>query len=156
MKRIFITLCILIAALSFTNCTKESASCDGLSPLPIKLDTIKIESSMKGWELYSWPSEVEGCRKWNYALLPGTNRLKSYNEVTNDAVLKVTGENQLKLLLSKFPANQTILWVGDKWLSDVWGQSNINYGNLKLPSSLVTNEIKQHCVEKGLQLTIAQ
>lgn len=154
MKKLFIPLTILFLSLVFTACTKDSPNCDCLASLPDKLQTIKIELSMKGWELYSWQENTEGCTKWNYALLPGTNKLKTYNEVTVDALLKVSGEQQLKLLLNKFPANESILWVGEKWLSNVWGQSNVNYGNLRLPSTTVLDEIKQHCVQKGLQLTI--
>ena len=60
-------------------------------------------------------------------------------------MLKGRGEKQLKLLLSKFPVNLNNIWVGDKWLSNVWGQNNVNYGNLRLPSSLEINEIQQHC-----------
>ena len=156
MKKLFIPLSILFLALLFTACTKDGPNCDCSASLPGKLETITIESSMKGWELYSWPADVEGCKKWKYALLPGTNRLKSYSEVTSDTILNVTGEKQLKLLLNKFPNNEHILWVGEKWLSNVWGPSNINYGNLKLPPSSVTDEVTQHCIQKGLQLIIAQ
>ena len=154
MKKLFIPLTILFLSLVFTACTKDSSNCDCLSTLPDKLKTIKIESSMKGWELYSWQEDANGCRKWNYAILQGTNKLKTYNEVTADAFLKVSGEQQLKLLLNKFPANESILWVGENWLSNVWGQSNINYGNLRLPSTSVLEEIKQHSIQINLQLSI--
>ncbi|NOT94276.1 hypothetical protein [Ferruginibacter sp.] len=110
---------------------------------------------MKGWELYSWPQKEQGCNDWNYAILPGTNRLKSYNEVTSDTVLlKVIGNEQLKLLLNKFPKNENIFWVGEKWLSQSWGLSNISYQNLKLPSSVTTVAIKQHALLLQLNLTI--
>ena len=156
MKKLFIPLSILFLALFFTACSKDNPECDCPASLPDKFESIVIESSMKGWELYSWPEDVEGCKQWKYAFLPGTNRLKSYTEVTSDTVLNVTGEKQLKLLLSKFPTNEHILWVGEKWLSNVWGLSNIYYGNLKLPSSAVLDEIKRHCLQTSLQLTIAQ
>ena len=156
MKKLFISLSILFLALLFTACTKDNPECDCSASLPGKFESIKIESLMKGWELYSWPEDVGGCKQWNYALLPGTTRPKSYSEVTSDAVLKVSGKKQLKLLLGKFPANEHILWVGEKWLSTVWGQSNINYGNLKLPASAVMDEIKRHCVQTGLQLSVSQ
>ena len=155
MKKLFIPLSILFLSLLFTACTKDDPDCDCSASLPVKFESIVIESSMKGWELYSWPADVEGCNQWNYALLPGTNKLKSYGEVTSDTVLKVTGKKQLKLLLSKFPNNEHILWVGEKWLSNVWGPTNINYGNLRLPSSTVLDEIKRHCIQTSLQLTIA-
>ena len=154
MKKLFIPLSILFLSLLFTACTKDDPDCDCSASLPVKFESIVIESSMKGWELYSWPADVEGCNQWNYALLPGTNKLKSYGEVTSDTVLKVTGEQHLKLLLSKFPTNEHILWVGEKWLSNVWGQSSINHGNLKLPFTSVINDIKQHCIVSQLKLSI--
>ena len=156
MKKLFTPLSLLFLALVFTGCTKGKPECDCQTSLPYKFESIVIESSMKGWELYSWPADVEGCKKWKYALLPGTNKLKSYSEVTSDTVLNVTGEKQLKLLLSKFPTNEHILWLGEKWLSNVWGQSSINYGNLKLPASAIMDEIKRHCVQTGLQLSVSQ
>ena len=40
--------------------------------------TNKIEHSVSGWELYSWKIEDQ----WKYSILIGTNRLKTYEEVT--------------------------------------------------------------------------
>jgi hypothetical protein len=92
-----------------------------------------------------------------YTILPGTNRIKSYSEVTNDSVLlKVIGKEQLKSLLSKFPKKENILWIGENWLSRIWGLSGISYDNLKLPSSSVINEIKQHCNKIEVLLTISE
>lgn len=156
MKKSVFTRHILFFAVVFSSCCKEikGDNCEDLSSQ--KLDTLTIQSSLKGWELYSWSGDNVDCFSWNYTIMPGTNRLKTFNEVTNDAFLKVSGEKRLKLLLSKFPANENILWVGEKWLSNVWSPSNINYGNLRLPSSSLVNKIKQHCMQKRLQLTVAE
>jgi len=110
---------------------------------------------LKGWELYSWPANGDNC-EWKYTLFPGTNRLKSYNEVTSDTALSVIGEQQLKLLQNKLPVNENILWVGKTWLTNVWGPANISHGNLKLPAAAVIHSIKQHCTQNGLNLTVAQ
>ena len=80
-----------------------------------KLDTISFSHSMKGWELYSWPSESD----WNYSILIGTNRNKTYQEVTTNKI-SVVGKDSLKILLDKFPANEQIFWIG-KPSGDDWG-----------------------------------
>ena len=38
-----------------------------------------LPSSMKGYELYSWPVEDE----WHFTLITGTNRLKTVEEITS-------------------------------------------------------------------------
>ena len=154
MKKSNLFIAAFALLIAFSSCEKCDTKCDCPALFPAKFESIVIESSMKGWELYSWPENVDGCKKWHYALLTGTNRLKSYSEVTSDTVLNVTGEKQLKLLLSKFPTNEQILWVGEKWLSNIWGQSGINHGNLKLPFTSVINDIKQHCIVSQLKLSI--
>ena len=60
MKKLFIPLSILFLSLLFTACTKGDPDCDCSASLPVKFESIVIESSMKGWELYSWPADFEG------------------------------------------------------------------------------------------------
>jgi hypothetical protein len=149
------TLTIVFALLFLSACTKsktnQNYNCS--TSLPQKLDATNIQTSMKGWELYSWPSAVQGCDDLNYAILTGTNRIKPYTEVTNDNVLlRVVGNEQLKLLLNKFPTNEYISWKGENWLISMWGSSE----NLKLPPATIVNGIKQHCLQIGLVLTIAE
>lgn len=118
---------------------------------------LKIEPSFKGWDLYSWPGNNRDCAEWNFAILPGTNGLKSYRAVISDSVsLKASGNRELKLLLSKFPVNEPILWVGENWLNNSWTPGNISYGDLKLPPPAVQSEILEHCKQAGLNVTIVQ
>ena len=114
-------LMIIIILAGFTSCSKETTS--GTKPVQkLNLDSISFPHSMKGWELYSWPNGND----WNYSILTGTNRLKTYNEVTSNNI-KVTGIDSLKMLLDKFPQNEEILWPGVVWLQSCWGNS---FGNL--------------------------
>ena len=99
---------------------------------------------MKGWELYSWPNGND----WNYSILTGTNRLKTYNEVIENKII-VLGIDSLKMLLDKFPKKEEIFWVGEELLKRIWGTY---YGNLSLPDSGVTDEIKDYCTQKELEL----
>jgi hypothetical protein len=54
--------------------------------------------AMKGYELYSW--KVKG--RWHYALLAGTNRAKSYDEITAQATARA-GMAALQAELKKLP-----------------------------------------------------
>jgi len=110
---------VLFSAAIFTlifisGCTKENTS--NAVPLDvIDIDTVTFEHSMKGWELYSWPNGND----WNYALLPGTNRLKSYDEVVNSP-FRVTGITLLEKMLLKLPAEESVIWIEESWLSSIW------------------------------------
>jgi len=101
---------------------------------------------MKGWELYSWPNNDD----WNYSILEGTNRVKSYDEVTSNSIV-VSGKAPLKQLLDKFPENESIFWMGQKWLENSWSGS---HANLSLPDNKTVDEIKDYCSKKKLGLNI--
>jgi hypothetical protein len=47
---------------------------------PTSISDLSASTSMKGYELYSWREKSSG--DWYFALLPGTNRLKTYDEIT--------------------------------------------------------------------------
>jgi hypothetical protein len=98
--------------------------------------------------LYSWPNGND----WNYSILKGTNRLKTYNEVIKNKII-VLGIDSLKMLLDKFPKKEEIFWVGEGWLKRIWGT---DYGNLSLPDSKIIDEIKNYCTQKELVLGILQ
>lgn len=152
----FLALVLMVfITFSIPACTKTDRSCTPPGSLPDKINAITFEPSLKGWELYSWPANGENC-EWKYSLFPGTNTLKTYTEVTSNRALSVTGEQQLKLLLNKLPANEDILWVGKTWLTNVWGAGNSSHGSLKLPAAAVIDLIKQHCAQRGLNLAVAQ
>lgn len=108
-----------------------------------KLDNISFTHSMKGWELYSWPSESD----WNYSILIGTNRNKTYQEVITNKI-SVVGKDSLKIMLDKFPANEEIVWI--------WKPSGDDWGNISLPDDPTINEIKDYCTQKKLVITVVE
>ena len=59
--------------------------------------------AFKGYELYSWQ---DGGGSWRYALLEGTNRLKSPAEVATAGV----AEDQLRLRLAELPQGESVSW----------------------------------------------
>ena len=92
--------------------------------------------------MYSWPNGND----WNYSILIGTNRLKTYDEVTTNKII-VFGKESLKMVLDKLPEGEYISWIGKEWLDNNW---RTNYGSLSLPDNNTINEVKNHCVQKKL------
>lgn len=135
----------ILIPLAFINCSKEV---EPELQLVKKLnpDTLTINHAMKGWELYSWPDK----KNWNYSLLEGTNRVKSLEEIT-DNPLVICGTDSLKMVLDKFPENESITWFGKGWFEKCWQN---NYGNLTLADTQTINTIKNYCVQKNLQLSV--
>jgi hypothetical protein len=133
---------LIILVVFSVQCSKKSAP-DKTSS---KFDTLTFFHSMKGWELYTWPEGDD----WKYSILNGTNRLKTYQEVTTNQIT-VMGIDSLKMLIDKFPVKEEIFWISDYWLKNIWGS---NYGNLSLPDTNTVNEVKKYCSSKGLALTI--
>ena len=75
-------------------------------------DQVAIESiadasltSMKGWELYSW----RDANGWYFALVEGTNRLKTFEEISAPGVA-VLGWTALERKLSRLATGEEILW----------------------------------------------
>jgi hypothetical protein len=146
MKKIqfLIIVSLIVTSFIFIKCSKENNHNTGSG----KLDTLSFSHSMKGWELYSWPNGND----WNYSILIGTNRLKSYNEVTANKIV-IVGKDSLKMLLVKIPIKDEILWVGKGWLESAWHD---NYGNLSLPDTNTIDEIKNYCSRKELELVVIE
>ncbi|HEX2396051.1 MAG TPA: hypothetical protein VHI78_11950, partial [Bacteroidales bacterium] len=120
-------LLFFIASMIYTSCIKENDQIsETVSVNSPDFDTITFQSSMKGWELYSWPERDN----YRHSLLPGTNRLKTYNEVITNPYT-AHGTDSLKLLLARLPEGEHIFWIGRDWLQRCWaGQS---YGDLMVP-----------------------
>lgn len=58
---------------------------------------------LKGYELYSWKGEQS---QWLYALLPGTNRLKSEDEILSAGI----SEARLRIEISKLEPIESVIW----------------------------------------------
>lgn len=147
MKKINILLVVtlIITSISFIRCSNEIDR-EFVPVDDLDLDELSFTHSMKGWELYSWPNGND----WNYSILIGTNRLKTYDEVTTNKII-VFGKESLKMVLDKLPEGEYISWIGKEWLDRIW---RTNYGNLSLPDNNTINEVKNHCVQKKLVLDV--
>lgn len=142
-----INFSLILSLFGFAECSKEN-DLEAYPVAVIKLDTLTFYPSMKGWELYSWPNGAD----WNYSILPGTNRVKSYEEVTTNSIL-VRGIDSLKMVLDKIPENESIFWIGEEWLERCWGT---NYGDLSLPDFMTILEIEAYCIQNNLHLNISE
>ena len=118
------------------------------SPLP---------RSAKGYELYSWPAEKGN--EWQFTLITGTNRLKTYEEIASveDIVsesgwvkVSVTGTEALKAVLGQLPAGESVTWNSGDWLEQV----SMPAGSIRLPGEDVIDEIESYCRQLGIELSI--
>ena len=96
-----------------------------------------LPKSMKGYELYGW-QVGDG---WHFSLLPATNRLKTYGEVTRaDVTLKDIAA--LKAELKQLSKNEYLFW------------SNWRIPGLNLPPEEIINEIQKYCDSLDVKLTL--
>jgi len=121
----------------------------------LQIDNTKESSlphSMKGYELYSWQVEND----WYFTLITGTNRLKSYEEITSDEDIiedgwvKVTVRDidSIKNILGQLPKSEEVFWIDDKWLEQVKGETS----DFLLPDIEIVDDIKIYCRQLGIEL----
>jgi hypothetical protein len=96
--------------------------------------------SMKGWELYGWQAP-NGT--WRYSLLTGTNRLKTYEEVTGKRTA-LKGVEALEKALDGLATGQAVIWF--------LGRVKVPEGKapLALPPADVVRRIADRCAKQGL------
>lgn len=148
MKKRWITITVLmvITLFSFIRCSK-TADQEISTVSKTDFDKLVFEHSMKGWELYSWPNGND----YNYSILTGTNRIKTYEEITSNEIV-VFGKSSLKMLLDKFPADENIFWFGKKWIER---SGNNNHGFFSMPDNETINEIKEYSTQRKLTLVVS-
>lgn len=88
--------------------------------------------SMKGWELYSYMADGS----WHYTLLPGTNRLKTWQEIDQGHPL-----DDLRPQLDRLPRGEEVFWQGP-------GLDP----RLQLPPETAIAQVKAWASERGLNL----
>jgi hypothetical protein len=140
-----ILIVIATVFIVFFSCSKEPIL-DIREGMTFDPDTIMLDSSLKGWELYSWNSGTE----WRYSLLPGTNRVKNANEIYANPYT-VNGREQLKLLIRSLPSDEDIVWLGTEWTSKNVPEIRFSF---IFPSLLTQYDIHKFCELNGLQLEI--
>ncbi|MFN2242169.1 MAG: hypothetical protein ACK2U2_07775 [Anaerolineae bacterium] len=142
-----------VAALVLSGCAQLEQS----QAAPIAWDS-PLPHSAKGYELYSWP--IQDGQQWQYVLITGTNRLKTYEEIvpaenlTSESGwvrISATGTEELESLLGQLPPGESVTWIGGDWLE----QTGSLRGTIRLPDQDVIDEIERHCRQLGVELSVA-
>ena len=118
----------------------------------------ELPSSMKGYELVSWQAGGE----WNFTLITGTNREKSFdeltmagNEVSSDGYVKltVTGVDDLLKVLALLPQDEQVIWGGMALEGEVpEGAVYFTY-----PPDEIIQQVSDFCTSRKIQLiTVSQ
>jgi WD40 repeat protein len=98
-----------------------------------------LPRSMKGYELYSWQVE----ESWYFSLLVGTNRIKTYDEVTSPTV-RVEGVARLFDEMDQLLSGEQVFWLADR------------VPGTPLPPDDIIEAITTHCERRGIQLEIVR
>ena len=117
--------------------TLASGSLDGTVKLWRAPQSATRLRSMKGYELYSW--QVLG--EWHFALVTGTNRMKTYDEIVSPEV-SVRGLDSLQAELDQLPSGEQVFWLADR------------VSNVVLPPDEMMDEISTYCGQRGITLEI--
>jgi hypothetical protein len=127
---------------------KQTIACFAVVLISLNAHGQTPQTSAKGYELYSW--KIKG--HWYYSLLPGTNRKKSYEEITAPGTVKRDAAG-LKAALQKLPKGEEVFWMSDA----PPGASKSATGqllNVKHPSRKRIENIKAMCDKLGIKLTL--
>lgn len=105
----------------------------------------------KGYELYSWQS----ARTWTFKFVAGTNRVKSYEEVTSeqaamDVTLTVHSVEDLEAALDQLPDGAHVIWRGAVSLEQIGFAPR----DLGLPPDRVIDEVKAYAEQVGVTLDV--
>jgi len=147
-KALYFLVLLFVICFGTTSCIKTDNNYLDVSSFDkLRLDTITFTHSMKGWELYSW----QVGSNWKYSLMVGTNSVKTYSSIINNHI-SVTGEDSLKVFLSRLPYQEEVFWIGMDWLEDILGDS----GEIQLPPRSIQIDIKEFCDNHNLKLTIIE
>lgn len=106
------------------------------------------QPAMKGYELYSWRRDGN----WHFSLLEGTNRRKTYEEITSDKIA-LKGNSGLKARLDKLPRGSEVIWTTGIDPSVIKSATGKN-PKLELPSGKRVRKIKKYCDKIGVKLTL--
>ena len=122
---------IVLCGLLFTACTT-------LEPTP----TRTAELAFKGMELYGWTDE-QG--EWQFALLAGTNRLKTVNEVQAETM----DLTSLKQKLCELSISESVFWMSGAQ-NEMTGQQV----DFPLPSASLTAELEKEAATCQINLVV--
>lgn len=98
----------------------------------------ELERSMKGYELYSWQDDEQ----WYFSLVIGTNRMKTFEEVTAKDV-RIKGLDALVEELERLPEGEPLFWT-----------AGLVTGT-ELPPADMIEIVEQACQDGNIQLEMS-
>ena len=106
----------------------------------------------KGYELYSWQADEDWC----FTLIAGTNRSKSFEEITStqnsldEGFIKitVTSIDDLEILIKRLPEGIDLIWSG----IDLSGEVEEGTQYFTYPPEDVVTRIVELALEQGIEL----
>ena len=128
---------------------------EGCISFEVASEIRSLPRSMKGYELYSWYVDEKGA--WHYTLITGTNRDKSFaeisapqNVVTEHDWVKITveGKGALKSVLDRLPEGETVFWNSMRRLEGAPALGDA------YPKSAVVRELERTCRRHGVLLNV--
>ena len=115
--------------------------CVASGPLRGQEDPGALRPAFKGVELYSW-KDCSSCA-WQFALLPGTNRLKTLDEI-KEPTRTILGVTQLRQHLLRLPGGENVFW------------SSRSLPGLSLPEPDTVAELVGFSAEHNVTLRVGQ
>jgi diacylglycerol kinase len=110
----------------------------GQAPLAVRSEA----TAFKGMELYSWQSEAG---EWQFAILVGTNRNKTLDEV-QAAPLDLPG---VKEVIGRMAVGESLFWM-----QNTFDEQSGQLMTLPFPPEAVTRELREFAREKGVDIYI--
>lgn len=108
----------------------------------------KRPAPMKGYQLFTWHEKG----RWHYSLLPGTNRDRTYEEITAPATV-IIGTSAFESELKRLPRGAEVFWQSDappKMKRPVPGVLM----SFKHPSRKRIERVKTLCEKLGIALSL--
>lgn len=127
---------------------RKSMGAAAVALLVMSMVSAQAAQAIKGYELYSW--KVKG--RWHYSLLAGTNRAKSYEEITSKENERI-GIDTLKDELKKLPRGAEVYWMSAAHAGVAKPQAK-GSPVLELPSRQRIKRVKADCEKLGVKLVL--
>jgi len=147
------TLCLLVILATGCLEAQDNSEATGQDETPT------LPRSFKGYELYSWQDKAGS---WHYALLSGTNRIKTAEEVVtaaentaNDGLIvqRAVGTDDLLALLRRMPENDFLTWLTEPDPTPATNDATVVFA---LPGTEVLDQVRTVCNEHKLECNLPE
>jgi hypothetical protein len=106
------------------------------------------QAPLKGYQLFTWKEKGH----WHYSLLPGTNRERTYAEITAPPAV-IVGTSNFESELKRLPKGTQVLWQSDA-PAGIKAPGSGGAMSFKHPSRKRIERIKSVCDKLGIKLSL--